>query len=251
MSILEMMGQYSQKYEYQTIGEIDFELEMRVQIMKAAVALDKSDAEFTTLRTSICNPRYWMRHPSGAFIIRDDVPPHAGLTDIFISGKKYAFECATAMVIIFYKAILETLGKNVFDELFAGLFLYDWQHDQDLDLQVHSGRDYLPGDCVYFKNPAVNPKTSYWRGENGIMMEKNLFFGHGMGMRTSQFIIKFLNSKRIPHSQEPAYLTTDITRMNFQYLRQFAQSGPRDPSSLPSQPSNLVRAEIGSRTYIT
>jgi protein-glutamine gamma-glutamyltransferase len=253
LNIIEMMGQYSQVYEYQTIDQLDFELEMRVQIMKAAVLLDKSGAEFTGLRYSKCNEKYWRRTPNGAFILKANVPPQTGIADIFRNGKKYAFECATAIVIIFYKAVLESVDKNVFNQLFSGLYLYDWQHDQDLDLPVHDGRDFLPGDCVYFKNPEYNPKTPQWRGENSIVMGKNLYFGHGIGMRTSQFIINYLNKKRQKNSHQPAYLTTEITRLNFRYLNQFKLIASRDDSYkhyFLYQPSKLVSAEIGSKTYI-
>jgi protein-glutamine gamma-glutamyltransferase len=253
LKIIEMMGHYSQVYKYQSIDQLDFELEIRIQILKAAVLLDKSGAKFTGLRTSKCNEKYWTRIPNGAFILKTNVSPHTGIADIFRNGKEYAFECATAMVIIFYKAVLDSLGKNVFNQLFSGLYLYDWQHDQDLDLLVHVGTDYLPGDCVYFKNPEYSPKTPQWRGENSIVMGKNLYFGHGIGMRTSQFIINYLNKKRRKNSHQPAYLTTEITRLNFRYLNQFPLIAQRDPSStLPSlyQPSKLVRAGIGSKTYI-
>jgi protein-glutamine gamma-glutamyltransferase len=253
LNIIELMGQYSQVYEYQTIDQLDFELEMRVRILKAAVLLDKSGAEFTWLRNSKCNEKYWRRTPNGAFILKTNVSPHTGIADIFVNGPKYAFECATAIVIIFYKAVLDSVDKNVFDQLFSGLYLYDWQHDQDLDLPVHDGRDFLPGDCVYFKNPEYNPKTPQWRGENSIVMGKNLYYGHGIGMRTSQFIIDYLNKKRQEHSHQSAFLTTEITRLNFRYLSQFTFKAPRDPSyTHPSlyQSSKLVRAGIGSKTYI-
>jgi protein-glutamine gamma-glutamyltransferase len=253
LKIIEMMGHYSQVYEYQTIDQLDFELEMRVQILKAAVLLDKSGAKFTWLSNSKCNEKYWRRTPNGAFILRTNVSPHTGIADIFVNGAKYAFECATAIVIIFYKAVLDSFGKNVFDQLFSGLYLYDWQHDQDLDLLVHNGTDYLPGDCVYFKNPEYNPRTPQWRGENSIVMGKNLYYGHGIGMRTSQFIIDYLNKKRHEHSHQSAFLTTEITRLNFRYLSQFSFKAPRDPAfTHPSlyQPFKLVRAGIGSKTYI-
>lgn len=251
--IIESMGKYSQVYKYETIEQLEFELEIRVQIMRAAILLNKSGAKFATFQTSKCNEKYWRLTEKGAFMLKANVLPQTAIEDIFMNGNKYAFECATAMVIIFYKAVLESIDNKQFNRLFSDLYLYDWQYDQDLDLRIHEGADFLPGDCVYFKNPEYNPRTPWWQGENAIVLDKDLYYGHGIGIRNSKFIIQFLNTKRKKNADQTAFLTDQITRLNFKYLSQFRIEPLRETFCTLQQfwhTTNLVISEIGTKTYL-
>ncbi|MFC3886015.1 protein-glutamine gamma-glutamyltransferase [Bacillus songklensis] len=251
--ILELMGKYSKVYEYETMEQLEFELEIRLQIIRAAVLLYKSGVKFATFSRSKCNEKYWRLTEKGAFVLKPNVLPQTAIEDIFLNGSKYAFECATAIVIIFYKAVLESIDKEQFNRLFSGLYLYDWQYDQDLDLRTHEGTDFLPGDCVYFKNPEYDPKTPQWQGENAIILDENLYYGHGIGITTRQVIINFLNTKRKKNSNKSAYLTHRITRLNVNYLSQFRLKTFRENSLICQHVchfSNLIISEIGSNTYL-
>ncbi len=79
---------------------------------------------------------------------------------------------------------------------FRPYFLYDFRPPQNMALIIHQGRDYLPGDCVYLKNPDHDLATPEWQGENAILLGNNLFYGHGIGITTAQGIIDELNSNR-------------------------------------------------------
>ena len=47
------------------------------------------------------NDAYWRVSEAGALELRYQVEPSTGIKDIFENGSKYAFECATAIVIVF------------------------------------------------------------------------------------------------------------------------------------------------------
>ncbi|KIL45204.1 protein-glutamine gamma-glutamyltransferase [Jeotgalibacillus soli] len=251
--ILEFMDKYSRVYEYETISELEFELGMRLQIIQAARLLNKSGVKFATFKTSKCNEEYWRRTNKGAFELKVNVSPQTGIEDIFLNGKKYAFECATAIVIIFYKAILDTINEEQFNRLFLGLILYDWQYDQDLELIIHEGTDFLPGDCVYFNNPDYDPKTPEWQGENAIVLDDDLYFGHGIGIGTSTQIIGVLNSKRKRNFEKSSYLSNHIVGINFNHISNYRLKKFRKNSLVHHQFSdfsNLIVSEIGSKIYL-
>ncbi|PLT35282.1 protein-glutamine gamma-glutamyltransferase [Bacillus sp. V5-8f] len=251
--ILLFMGRYRNVYEFDSIEELEFEVETRLRIMEAAFKLHKSGAQFTTFDYSKCNPQFWRLTSEGAFILQPFALPHTAIEDIYINGKLYAFECATAMVIIFYKAVLDLIGAKQFDRLFRGIYLFDWEYHQNLALRFHQGTDYLPGDCLYFKNPDHHPKTPQWQGENAIMLGENLFYGHGIGITTKEGIIQVLNTKRKPNPVQSAYLTRHIIGLESSYFRQFTLAATRE-NSMPGEQhalqSNLIVAEIGTATYL-
>nr|WP_275580407.1 protein-glutamine gamma-glutamyltransferase [Metabacillus iocasae] len=224
MKLLEKMYEQNEVYEYDNVGQLEFELELRIQIVKAAKLLNESGAKFANFANSKCNEDYWLLTDKGAFILKEDVLPETGIKDIFKNGPLYAFECATAIVIIFYKAILESIHHERFNQLFSGLYLYDWEYHDNLDLYVHKGANVLPGDCVYFQNPDYDPELPHWKGENAIVMGDNLYFGHGIGIRTSEEIISFLNTKRKEGSKTSAFLVEESVRVNTEKLRPFRSS---------------------------
>ncbi|MBO0996198.1 protein-glutamine gamma-glutamyltransferase [Bacillus sp. SD075] len=220
--------------------------------MEAAFALDKSDAEFSTLEESECNIQYWRLSKDGTFTLQPGILPHAALVDIFINGRLYAFECGTAIVVTFLKAILDLIGPRNFDYLFSDLFLYDWRPPRNMALLVHKGRDYSPGDCVYFKNPDHDEATPEWQGENAILLGRNLFYGHGIGITSSQGIIDELNSNRKPNATISAFLTDHIIFLDSSFYRQFQLNIPRsNPDHSPVSLSNCIVSEIGPKIYLS
>ncbi len=216
--ILENMALHNEVYRYPSFKELFFEIKMRLNIKNAAKDLNISGAKFATFATSTCNPVFWELRRTGAFVLKKDILPSDAIIDIFKNGQLYAFECATAMVIVFYKATLDSITTHDFNRLFADLVLYDWHYDKDLGLSTTRGNEFLVGDCIYFKNPEFNPNTPYWRGENAIVMDHDLYYGHGIGITSAEKIIEHLNKMRREHATESAYILEQVTRPDFHSL---------------------------------
>lgn len=237
-------------YQYRSIDALEFELKMRKHTVEAAKALFASRASFATFARSKCNMYYWTRTGNGGFRLNRGVLPSTGINDIFINGNLYGFECAVAIIIIFYKAVLDTVGEAVFNTYFQNLFLRDWQYDRDLRLITADNiYEAYPGDALYFKNPEHDPATPEWQGENVIMLDDNLYFGHGIGIETGQGIIAALNRMRWWGSRISAYLQDIIVFPDFEYLRSLSVRGVLwDVKSTEGQ--DVIVARIGASTVI-
>ncbi|MCR2804159.1 protein-glutamine gamma-glutamyltransferase [Paenibacillus soyae] len=207
-------------YRYPDLEALLFELKMRTNIVEAAKAMYASGVSFATFSNSRANDRFWIRTPDGGFLLRPGVPPAVAVNDIFENGRLYAFECAGAIIIMMYKAVLETIGDDAFNRHFQRLFLRDWQTDRDLRLITHHNlNETYAGDVLYFKNPDHDPDTPEWQGENVIMLDDNLFFGHGIGIGSGADIIAQLNRARRPGSMISAYLQDLILLPEFEAVR--------------------------------
>ncbi|MEX2460702.1 MAG: protein-glutamine gamma-glutamyltransferase [Paenibacillaceae bacterium] len=251
--IYEQKKNSSVTYVYDSYEELQFEFVLRAKIIGAARALLASKADFASFKRSRCNWKYWIRTVQGGFQMRPNVVPAAAIRDIYVSGGLYAFECATAMLIVLYKAMLDTIGEAQFNSLFDNLLLWDWNFDSDLHLITIDKRDEaFPGDILYFKNPDVSPDTPEWQGENVVKLANNLYYGHGIGNKTEQQMIVELNGHRKPNSRLSAYLKDQATYPDFKFLaHQFALG----TSALPYrfQPQLLhyhAMATIGSQNYL-
>ncbi|MGM7684877.1 protein-glutamine gamma-glutamyltransferase [Cytobacillus sp. Hm23] len=245
--IINKMAYYPERYVYDNIKQFHFEIYVRTKTVEAAKDLLYSGAKFATFANSKCNEEYWHLTDMGAFDLKEGIKSSTGIRDIFINGKKYAFECATAMVIIFYKALLESIEENDFNRLFANLTLYDWHYDKDLGLITKAGNDFLPGDCIYFNNPDYNPATPEWQGENAIVLEDDLYFGHGIGIKTAEEMIEALNKRRRIGSLESAYLLSQTSRPNYKALSVYRKE-IRLSHSINS--FKMIIANIGNKNYI-
>jgi protein-glutamine gamma-glutamyltransferase len=250
-AILNSLLQRSQSAVYARMQDFQFEMRMREQTLAAAHQLNASGAAFAVFEYSRCNPQYWHREPSGAFRLRRDRSPARALNDIFAQGSLYAFECATAIVIVFYKATLDTIGEEAYNRLFANTFLFHWNVDENLGLTTVRTRQFTPGDSLYFDNPEVNPLMPQWQGENVIFMGGNRYFGHGIGIRSAQEIIMALNAKRAPFAFRSAYLMDQATRPNYASLSQAAAPGGVAHANSASIPSGWPhRALVGNSLYL-
>jgi protein-glutamine gamma-glutamyltransferase len=251
-------------FAYPGGSELSFELRMREQILNAAKALNSSGAGFSTFATDRCNPEYWIREPNGAFRLRSDRSPSAAIRDIFMNGRQYAFECATAIVIVLYKACLETIGENAYNNLFGNTYLFHWIVDRDLGLLTHPSTRFIPGDALYFDNPEYDPAMPQWQGENLIYMGDDQYYGHGIGITNAQRIIETLNSHRFPGAAKSAFLLPQATRPSFVKLAQSsaALGNATNPGifgsthsagsgfGFGSAPFPFFRASIGSTLYL-
>jgi protein-glutamine gamma-glutamyltransferase len=240
-------------YAYDSVEELQFELRLRSKIIEAARALLASKAAFAPFNRSRCNWKYWIRTEKGGFQLRPNALPSAAIRDIYVSGGLYAFECATAMVIVLYKAMLDMIGEERFNALFANLLLWDWNYDSDLHLiTVDSRAESYPGDILYFRNPDVSPDTPQWQGENAVKLGNNLYYGHGIGNKSEVQIIYVLNRYRKPNSTQSAYLTDQTTYPDYKYLAHLFGSGmSRLPYRFQPQLLNAQTiAMIGSLNYL-
>ncbi|XEC93869.1 protein-glutamine gamma-glutamyltransferase [Paenibacillus tarimensis] len=241
-------------YRYESFSQLRFELDLRINLMNAAQALSRSGATFSTFKQSRCNPLYWNRTENGGFSLKREVRPSAAIRDIFTNGFLYAFECATAMVIVLYKAVLDSIGEQSFNRFYSDLLLYDWNYDKDLRL-ITIKNNYVsdPGDILYFINPDVNPQTPEWQGLNVVMLGDNLYFGHGMGIGTGEKIIAGLNAVRRPNSTQSAYLLDQATFPDFKYIYRLSTGvggGLDDYGSIQRFNPKLVTAKIGALGYV-
>jgi protein-glutamine gamma-glutamyltransferase len=210
-------------YRYPAADALLFEQRMRSRIVDSAMALNASGIRFSTFENSQCNEKYWVLNAQGGFQLRGGVAPSTAIRDIYMHGWMYAMECATAMVVVLYQAVVESIGERPFNLYFRDLLLYDWHYDSDLHLQSKDNlNEAYPGDVLYFKNPDHAPETPQWQGENTILLPNGLHYGHGAGIRTAEGIIAGLNTKRRPGSQISAYLTNRVVYPDFEHLRKLS-----------------------------
>ncbi|TVX95950.1 protein-glutamine gamma-glutamyltransferase [Cohnella terricola] len=223
-------------YSYDSPEALIFELRMRSRIVDAARSMNASGVSFATFDDDRANERYWSRTENGGFRQNPGVLASDAINDIFANGSLYSFECATAMVIILYKAVMESIGYDTFNAHFKNLLLYDWQYDSNLRLiTVNDKNEAYPGDVLYFKNPDHDPDKPEWQGENAIMLGVDQYFGHGIGIRSQEEIIAALNKIRIPGSMTSAYLTDEVEHPDFEHLRKLERP---------------ITARIGMRSYL-
>jgi protein-glutamine gamma-glutamyltransferase len=219
--LLTAMAESAGRYRYDTLNQLRFELKLRREIVNAANKLARSGLGFSVFYKSKCNPVFWDRMQNGAFKLKEGADPAEAIGDIYENGRKYATECATAMMIVYYGALLNTFGEGPFRELFHDIVLMNWHSIDPLLREV--GRPekvdgMLPGDRGYFVNPDVDPKTPELQGENVIVMPGGLYYGHGVGIYKAEGIIKMLNANRKENATKTAYLMDSAARPDFKRL---------------------------------
>ena len=207
-------------HQYDHVHQLLFEIVLRENIIKAAKMLHDSQATFAPFATSKFNPAKWRKTKYG-YLQNPDVFPSEAIRDVFQNSSGYAFECTTAIVLIFYKAVLDSISISHFDWLFQDLLVWDWKHDHDLGIISKIGSDFIPGDAVYFYNPEYDHPV--WSGENAIYLGKGLYFGHGIGIKTAEGMVNDLNTLRKKDATISAYLISQHTRLNIKYLAQFSK----------------------------
>lgn len=232
--VLHAMAEGAGRYAYDSLNQLKFELLLRNEIVNAARALYKSELSFATFHKARANPEYWDRTPNGGFRLKREAEPAAAIEDIFTNGGAYATECATAMVIVYYRALLDVFGKERFNKLFPKIYLMNWRIEEPLLKEIGTPKpaaDILLGDRGYFSNPDVNPETPQWVGENVIVLPDSLYYGHGIGMTSADRIISSLNANRRLDATQSAFFLDSAGRPNFKrlsdiYHRSTTQSAP-------------------------
>ena len=209
------------EYNYDSLEQLQFEIQLRSEIIASARALNQSDMAFAIFRKTRCNPTYWERTEEGGFVLKRGQNPSSAIRNIFENGSQYATECATAMMIVYYKALLSVYTESHFNQLFPSIELMNWHHIDPLLKEVGTmkpRKDYLPGDRRYFSNPDVDPLEPQWQGENVIDLGRGLYYGHGIGLYSAETIIQSLNQNRAEDADQSAYLDDSAGRPNFKKL---------------------------------
>jgi len=237
--VLEQMAGSTATYRYDSLDQLKFELTLRGRIVDAAVALNRSGLNFAAFHKSRCNPDYWERTDNGGFLLKSDVKPSDAIRDIFMNGNLYATECATAMVIVYYGALLKVYSEEVFNRLFSSIYLMDWHELDPLLSEVGTPRqvaDILLGDRCYFRNPEVSPLTPELQGENVIVLPNGLFYGHGLGIAPADYFIRVLNANRMEGATQSAYFMENYAaRPDFKRLEAAGRVPARQsPAQQPS-----------------
>jgi protein-glutamine gamma-glutamyltransferase len=207
-------------HSYESLHELLFDIQLRENIISAAKKLFESGVEFSPFNTSKFNPEIWTKTKYG-YLLDPAIPASEAIKDIYKNSKEYAFECTTAIVVIFYYAVLNTISTSYFNTLFQRLLVWDWNYDRDLSIITKVGRDFIPGDVVYFYNPDFAHPV--WTGENAVYLGNGQYFGHGIGMKTAEGMIEALNTLRVENATKSAYLISQHSRLNTKYLSQFAK----------------------------
>ncbi|MEW9702212.1 protein-glutamine gamma-glutamyltransferase [Paenibacillus sp. SI8] len=231
------------EYPFACVDDLLFELKLRTQIMEASWALSKSGVFFAGFNNSVCNKAYWHHTDQGRFRLKSGVSPQAAIRDIFSHGNLYAFECSTAVVVVLYKALLESIDPEQFDWLFSDLLLFNWDYNANLHLIDRTCmEEAVPGDVLYFDNPEFAPILPWWRGENVVKMTDGLYYGHGhgIGVASEGDIITVLNKYRKPDSTQSAFLTDTIVFPDFSYFAKFQ-------SNIRVKP---IIAKVGDCTFV-
>jgi protein-glutamine gamma-glutamyltransferase len=216
--ILSQLAESSEKYRYDSDAQLKFEIRLRKAIINSSYELNRSNMDFAIFRKSRCNPEFWDRKNNGGFALKAGVKPSEAIRDIFVNSSKYATECATAMMIVYYKALLDVYGDALFNKTFPRIELMNW-HNINRPLrevgQMKKTKDFILGDRRYFVNPDVDPVTPQWQGENVIDLDGKKYYGHGIGIADAETIIRALNRHRSEDADESAYLNDMVGRPNF------------------------------------
>ena len=109
--------------------------------------------------------------------------------------------------------------------MFNNLLVWNWNYDADLQIITKRGEAYIPGDVIYFANPDY--KEPIWIGANTVVLGRDQYYAHGIGIKTAAGMIAALNSLRKEGATRSAYLLKQHSRLNTRYLFQFANL-PRD-----------------------
>ncbi|ASK64064.1 protein-glutamine gamma-glutamyltransferase [Virgibacillus phasianinus] len=213
-NILQQLDNSPGVYRYRSFAELENTILIREQIMNAAKKLNNSSVSFAVFSETRANDRYWTITEQGGIRLRPGVKSSIAIRDIYQNGTAYAFECATAMIILYYYAALEYLGAETFDNYFKDLYLYSWVTDSDLALDIATAREPIPGDVVYFDNP--DHRRPEWQGENAVFLGDDRYYGHGMGILSAEAMIEQLNLLG-ESSEVDATMLDKFVRPNFRH----------------------------------
>jgi hypothetical protein len=179
------------------------EIAFRARVVTAAKDLASSGASFAgSAEGDRVNQKLWTMGFGGRMQVRKFLEggeigkPSAALRDVFTNGHQYGFECATAMMVIYHKAILDHVGDAAFDAMFTeprNLAFFRWSIEDDdfLDVKklVHKPMPLMPGSHYYYTNPDASPENSAFSGENVLYLGDGQFYAHGIVGSSGTYLV--------------------------------------------------------------
>lgn len=261
----------SNKTTKQTLGKRRFEqLLISAHVVQSAIRLDKSQVQFANYSgEDKANNKLWSMGYGGRITVRQHTSTTQAVSDVFgKNSSKYAFECATAAHLIYLNAIQGRIGAKKFDSAAPRLSVFRWdapkKSGQDLidgtgkggPLRLSSkgpfAKEVWPGDRVYFNNPHFEPSFTAGQGENTIFLGDGRYFGHGLGIKSKEQIIKKLNNLRKPGATKKAYMATkDNWRLNGSKLSEIRPAVIPKPGGFKLKPLPKKVVVSKSRTSRT
>ncbi len=175
---------------------------LRAEMVAACHEMGRAKHAFSLIRDHHANPAFFSVRPEdGTFVLRAGVRASQALNDIFQNPRAYGFECATAMVIVYYRAMQRLLGDEDFDRVCADLVIGPWQQENHLERSHIRGpraAELGPADYTYIRNHDVSPegRAGGWQGENVIYLGDGLYYGHPFGVASADTIVQHLNDFR-------------------------------------------------------
>ena len=160
----------------------------------------------------------------GVMVLTGEVPASTAVQDMFDNPGMYRFECATALTVARYKAMLDLIGPRDFDRIFDDIRIGPWEadddatrawkatgravHGDDVEASAATIAATKPGDYAYFKNWDVSKSgmDGGWQGENVIFLGDGLYYGHPFGVTSGEAIVEHLNEYRKRGSTRSASL---------------------------------------------
>ncbi len=200
------------KVDVKNVGEaLRDKLKISRALVDSSEAMDTAGHDFALIKDHKANTKYWkVERWGGTFTLKTGAKPSEAVADMFKNPSKYKFECATALVIVYYKAMLDLLGPKDFDRICGDIRIGPWDYEGDLATHLKETGDsskpasaafkknLKPGDYAYFKNWQVSEEglKAGWQGENVIYLGGGKYYGHPFGVATGKTIVDHLNTQR-------------------------------------------------------
>lgn len=199
-------------------------VEIEAAIVDACYDMAAHPHDFEIIKKTRFSATYWDSKGNGLYKTKAGVRPSLAVRDICDHPKDYGFECATAMVIVYYKAMLSIMGDAQFDKVCANIQIGPWVYDDVLasvyditgDGDTPGNPTLIAGTYGYIRNWDVSKiaREGGWQGENVIALGNGIYFGHPFGVETGENIIKYLNTQRIENAKRSASLTGSVGVVN-------------------------------------
>jgi len=229
----------SGKVNTQKIGQaLCDRVKIGAAMVDAAYAMAEAKHEFGGILKA--NPKFW-NNPGGemaTMTLKRGQSASAAIKDVFENPQQYQFECATALVLLRYKAIMELVGEKDFDRICKDLKVGPWDQEghaeaawkvegkagdgSKIAMSAEDAKKVKPGDYTYFKNWSVSLSgyNGGWQGENVISLGGDKYYGHPFGITTGKEIVAYLNQHRQPNAKKEASLLDVRARLDPSILRE-------------------------------
>jgi hypothetical protein len=190
------------------------EVRVRAAAIKGMADVHNSCCHYPTGGdTGKLNATYWEKKGPFQFMLKAGKQPSDAIEAIFKPGAGTELECNSTMVAIQYRAMLTALGAAGFNKKFpggAGLIVSPhhvpmppsgftshpfWQKGLYKEITITGAKDLLPGDWVYFKNPAdysLKHPGGLWSGEHTMYLGNGKFRGFGVAEESEADLTKKL-----------------------------------------------------------